>query len=179
MIYGGWRNKTGSFCPLTRLSDTVVIHAREKVLLGDNVFVWHNTILDGTGGLVVGEGCQIGANVCIFTHSSHISIRLLGLHYNDMPESERPGFVVKPVRIGKYVFIASGATILPGVNIGDGSIIGAGAVVSVDVPAFAVMTGNPAVRTGDARTLDKSALRRISGDAVLGWYKSWQEQVGD
>jgi putative colanic acid biosynthesis acetyltransferase WcaF len=58
--------------------------------------------------------------------------------------------VTKPIVIGCYVWIATGATILPGVNIGDGAVVGAKAVVSMDVPAGGVVLGNPAqiVKTG-------------------------------
>jgi acetyltransferase-like isoleucine patch superfamily enzyme len=58
--------------------------------------------------------------------------------------------VTKPIAIGRYVWIGTGATILPGVNIGDGAVVGAMAVVSRDVPAGGVVVGNPAqvVKTG-------------------------------
>jgi len=58
--------------------------------------------------------------------------------------------VTKPIVIGRHVWIATGATILPGVSIGDGAVVGAMAVVSRDVPAGAVVAGNPAkiVKTG-------------------------------
>ena len=51
---------------------------------------------------------------------------------------------IKPVRIGEWSDIGTNAVILPGVNIGKGSIIGAGAVVTKDVPPFAVVAGVPA-----------------------------------
>jgi putative colanic acid biosynthesis acetyltransferase WcaF len=58
--------------------------------------------------------------------------------------------VTKPIAVGRCVWIAAGATILPGVRIGDGAVVGAMAVVSRDVPAGAVVVGNPArvVRIG-------------------------------
>jgi maltose O-acetyltransferase len=51
---------------------------------------------------------------------------------------------VRPIRIGRNCFIGGGATILPGVHVGDGSVVGAGAVVSSDVPAACAVAGNPA-----------------------------------
>lgn len=51
---------------------------------------------------------------------------------------------VRPVRIGRRCFIGGGATILPGVHIGDESVIGAGAVVMEDVPPRSIVAGNPA-----------------------------------
>jgi hypothetical protein len=53
--------------------------------------------------------------------------------------------VLKPITIGNDVYIGHGAFILPGVTIGDGAIIAAQAVVTKDVPPYAVMAGNPAV----------------------------------
>ena len=62
--------------------------------------------------------------------------------------------VSKPVRIGDFAWIATGATILPGVQIGSGAVIGAAAVVSKDVPAYAAAVGNPAVIRENKRTLE-------------------------
>lgn len=58
--------------------------------------------------------------------------------------------ITKPIRIGRGVWIATGATILPGVSIGDGAVVGAFSVVTKDVPAGGVVAGNPArlIRTG-------------------------------
>ena len=50
----------------------------------------------------------------------------------------------KPIHIGKKVWIGSGAIVLPGVNIGDNSVIAAGSVVTKDVPENSVFGGNPA-----------------------------------
>lgn len=57
---------------------------------------------------------------------------------------------VRPIKIGRRCFIGGGATILPGVTIGDESIVGAGAVVTADVPPNTIVAGNPAriVRQG-------------------------------
>lgn len=173
MVYGGWTNPDGNRCPGTRLSDTVFLYQREKISLGDDVFVWHNTILDGTGGLRIDDGCQIGAHVGIFTHSSHVSIRVVPPAAD--ASNYKNAFIVKPVHIGKHTFVASGATVLAGVTIGKGCIIGAGAVVASDVPDFAVVMGNPGTVTGDTRTMDKLALRRSADPALDAWYRTWQE----
>ena len=57
----GYENYSGEYCPKTRISDTVFFYHPEAIMIADNVFVWHYTILDGTGGLEIGEGTQIGA----------------------------------------------------------------------------------------------------------------------
>ena len=57
-----------------------------------------------------------------------------------------------PIAIGDYAWIASNAIILPGVTIGRGAVVGAGAVVRSDVPDYCVVTGNPAQLTSGKRT---------------------------
>jgi acetyltransferase-like isoleucine patch superfamily enzyme len=145
----------------------------ERIRIADNVFVWHYAILDGTGGLEIGEGSQIGAWVGIFSHSSHIAIRIYGNHYQEVPEHEKKGYPISSVKIGKYVFIGAGAKILPGVTIGDGSLIAVGAVVNSDVGAFDIIAGNPAKVVGDTRRLDEKYLK---DPQLFAWYEEWQKK---
>lgn len=60
--------------------------------------------------------------------------------------------VTGPIEIGDYAWIATNAVILPGVRIGHGAVVGAGAVVREDVPPYGVVTGNPATLRGTKRT---------------------------
>lgn len=168
----GYRNTSGKWQEKTRISDTVFFYHQENIVISDNVFIWHYTIIDGTGGIEIGEGSQIGAWVGIFTHSSHVSIRLYGKYYQDIPESEKVGYLVKPVKIGKYVFIGAGAIIFPGVEIGDGALISAGAFVTKNVKPFDIVSGNPATIAGDTRRLDK---RYLKDPAIKSWYEEWQK----
>ena len=66
---------------------------------------------------------------------------------------------VAPTRVGRRASIGSNATILPNLYIGEGALIGAGAVVVRDVPAFAIVAGVPAVVIGDARALAQGGLQ--------------------
>lgn len=77
--------------------------------------------------IVIGENTIIGYNVTILCHEF-------------LPHEYRLG----RVEIGSWVLIGANATILPGVRIGDGAIVGAGAVVTRDVPPGAVVAGVPA-----------------------------------
>jgi acetyltransferase-like isoleucine patch superfamily enzyme len=52
--------------------------------------------------------------------------------------------IMKPIKIGDFVWVGHGALILGGVTIGEGAIVGAGSVVTRDVPPFAIVGGNPA-----------------------------------
>jgi acetyltransferase-like isoleucine patch superfamily enzyme len=124
----------------------------EKIKLADDVFVWHHSILDGTGGLEIGSGTQIGSWVGIFTHSSHMSIRLEAGRYFESTDPE--GFIIKPVKIGRNVFIASGSKIGPGVTIGDNVIIAMNTVITKDVPNYAIVGGIPAKVIGSTKDLD-------------------------
>ncbi len=171
MVYGymdvcdNWREKT-------RISDTVFFYRKENVTIGDNVFIWHYTIIDGTGGIEINEGAQIGAWVGIFTHGSHMSIRIYGRHYQEIPESEKKGYIIKPVKIGKYVFIGARSIIFPGVTIGDGALVSAGSFVTKNVKPFEIVSGNPAETIGDTRKLDK---RYMKDPTIKSWYEEWQK----
>ena len=91
------------------------------------------TILD-SGRVTIGEGTMLGPSVQIYCAEHHKDADLRGQGLE----------VARPVTIGADVWIGGGAIILGGVTIGDGAIVGAGAVVTKDVPAGAVVAGNPA-----------------------------------
>jgi len=168
----GYENSTGVFQSRTRISDTVFMYHPERIKIADNVFVWHYTILDGTGGLDIGEGSQIGAWVGIFTHSSHIAIRLYGNHYQEIPEAKKKGYPLAEVKIGKYVFVGAGSKILPGITIGNGVLISAGSIVNKNINDFEIVAGNPAKVIGDTRKIDN----KYRQDPQLKvWYSEWQK----
>ncbi|MCF8256980.1 MAG: CatB-related O-acetyltransferase [Flavobacteriales bacterium] len=87
--------------------------------------------------LVLGDNVMMGPEVVIFG-SNHNMERL------DVPMRLQGYKNYPPVTIGNDVWIGQRAIILPGVNIGDGSVVAAGAVVTKNVPSFAVVGGNPA-----------------------------------
>lgn len=162
MIWG-YTDHRGKRHKEVRISSTAVFQSEEKIQLSNNVYIGHYAVLDGSGGLLIGEGTQISAHACIISHSSHIAIRLYGAHYTEVGEEEKVGFIKKKTSIGDYVFIGVGASILPGVTIGNYALIGAGAVVSKDVPAFMIAVGNPAQIKGDVRALDAPYLTANPG----------------
>jgi acetyltransferase-like isoleucine patch superfamily enzyme len=157
----------------TRVSTSAVFHGNpENVRISDNVFVWHWTILDGSNVLTIEEGAQIGAWVGLFTHSSHIAIRLLGDRYVGW-EGDLPGWVSEPLTIGAYSFIGAKSTVLPGCNVGRAVIVSAHSLVTKPVPDYAIVAGAPAKIIGDVRELDRSHIDETSGfwdgyQAVLG-----------
>lgn len=152
MVYGYWNAPTRCFRRFTRISSTAVLSDKNKIDIADNCWIWHHSILDGSNGIVIEEGVQIGAWVGVFTHGSHIAVRLHGKNYMHVDKNERIGYTRAPVRIGAYSFIGAGACILPGVEIGKGVLVAAGAIVNKNLPDFSIAQGNPAKIIGS--TLD-------------------------
>jgi len=106
-----------------------------KPQVGEGTWIGAFTVVDGSGGLTIGRGCDISSGVHIYTHSSAkrcVSTRA----YSQVDRM--------PVTIGDYVFIGANATVNMGVTIGDHALIAAGAVVTKDVPAHTVVSGVPA-----------------------------------
>ena len=104
---------------------------KKKLDIGDNTNINRNCVLDGRGGLRIGDNVNISAEAAIYTAG----------HYIDSPEFE---YYDKPVEIGNRVWIGTRAMIMPGVNIGEGAMIMPAAVVTTDIPPFAVAGGVPA-----------------------------------
>lgn len=101
--------------------------------VGDNFFMNVNGKLMDSGKITIGNNVFIAPNVCIITeeHAMDVAQRLEGLEYTH------------PVTIGDNVWICTGAIVLPGVTIGANSIIGAGSVVTKDIPPNCLAAGNP------------------------------------
>lgn len=105
-----------------------------NISLGDNVFINFNmTILD-EAEVTIGNNVFIGPNVSIYTpcHPLVADERNTGVEW------------AEPVTIGNDVWIGGNTVILPGVTIGDGAVVGAGSVVSRDVPEASLVVGCPA-----------------------------------
>lgn len=106
------------------------------IRIGRNVLIDDGTYIMAQDHITIGDGSQIAAFTFItdFNHS---------FKKKNIPISEQ-GYETKPVVIGKDVWIGTHCVILNGVTIGDGAVIGAGSVVTKNIPAYAVAVGNPA-----------------------------------
>lgn len=104
----------------------------EKIVIDNRVSIGWFCHLDGRGGLKIGSDTNISSYVKIITGS------------HDINSEDFVKGVFKPVNIGNHVWICTGAIILPGVTIGNGAVIAAGAVVTKDVSPFSVVGGVPA-----------------------------------
>jgi acetyltransferase-like isoleucine patch superfamily enzyme len=168
MIYGYVDGYTGEFRKYTRISSSAVVMSPNKLSIGEDVWVWHHSIIDATEGIEIGDGVQIGAWVGVFSHGSERAVRLLGSRFVHIHNSGRAGYTRGSVKIGAYSFVAAGAVILPGVSIGKGCLIGAGALVNRNVPDFAIVLGNPGEVRGSTLDLDARAFK--SGDFSSTYY---------
>tara|TARA_R110002050_G_scaffold97132_1_gene202059 strand:- start:9658 stop:10215 length:558 start_codon:yes stop_codon:yes gene_type:complete len=95
-----------------------------------------NSFIECSGGVTIGRYFHTGSGLTIFS-SNH--------NYNS--ETKIPydqTSINKPVIIKDFVWLGSNVTLVPGVSIGEGAIVGAGSVVTKDVPDFAIVGGNPA-----------------------------------
>jgi carbonic anhydrase/acetyltransferase-like protein (isoleucine patch superfamily) len=109
--------------------------------VGSNTGIGHNCTFIVAKSITIGEHCRIGTNVLIFDASGHPSDPNTRLRGDPAPANS-----IKPVTIARNVWIGHGATIFPGVTIGENSVISAGAVVVSPVEPNSLMLGNPARR---------------------------------
>ncbi len=174
MLNNIYINKDGTLANNTRFSSTVDFVNSNNISLGDNVYIGHNVILDGTSKIKIEEGCQIAARVSIITHSSHISIRLFGKNYNICNGNTDDGYILGRVIIGKYTFIGTNAIISPNLTIGKGCLIGANSFVNTDLPDYSIAYGSPAKIIGDTRTIDKEYLKNRK--QFQEYYSEWNNE---
>jgi len=108
------------------------------VRVGADTWIGPFTILDGTGGLEIGDHCSISAGVQIYSHDS----------VKWAVTSGKASYEYGPVKIGDSCYIGPNTVISKGVTIGDGSIVGAQSLILSDVPSGSKVSGCPAKSIG-------------------------------
>ncbi|WAP50567.1 sugar O-acetyltransferase [Arthrobacter sp. ATA002] len=103
-----------------------------NITLGKRVFINSGCRFQDQGGINIGDDCLIGHNAVLATLN------------HDLAPSRRADMHPAPVTLGRNVWLGSNVTVLPGVSIGDNSVVAAGAVVTKDIPARSVAVGSPA-----------------------------------
>jgi len=119
-----------------RIAKGVKINMPERVILNDNININRGANINSVGGLYIGSNTGLGMNCTIVTWEHH------HLYADKIPYDEV--IELKPVIIRDFVYIGANVKIMPGVEIGEGAIIGMGSVVTKKVPPLAIVIGNSA-----------------------------------
>lgn len=130
------RAKKLGFGDNSSVYDSALVFGDAKV--GSNVWIGPNTIIDGSGGLTIGDFCTISVGVHIYTHDN----------VKQTLTSGKQPIERSPVHIGNNVYIAPNAIITKGVTIGNFCVVGAHAFVNKDVPDNSIVMGQPAKVVG-------------------------------
>ncbi|MBE6499114.1 MAG: galactoside O-acetyltransferase [Methanobrevibacter thaueri] len=113
--------------------------AFDHMQIGNNVFINSNCLAMARGGIIIEDDVMIAGNVQLLS--------------NNHDEYERQVLLCEKIIIKKGAWIGAGASIMPGVTVGKYAIVGAGAIVTKDVPDYSVVVGIPAKVI---KTLDKN-----------------------
>ncbi len=133
-----WKNRSNGNINARSISPYAIIlycGANGKYpVIGKGTWIGHYTVIDGSGGLEIGENCDVSCGVHVYTHSTHL--RCVGMGVKQI------GFT----RIGNSVFIGPNSVIAHGSTIGDRAIIGALSYVApnTQIPSGEVWAGIPA-----------------------------------
>ena len=118
-----------------------------EILIGNNVFIGGGTLIDCASSITIQDDVLISYQ-CILVDSDNHSLRY-SIRKNDLADWRKGKFdwsTTKsvPIKISKGAWVGARAIILKGVTIGEGVVVGAGSVVTKDVPSWTVVAGNPA-----------------------------------
>ena len=146
-----WRSRLKTLGPGSHSYPHVVVMSPSQVSIGARVNVGHFVHIWGGGGVTIGDDTLLAAHTVISSETHDPDARVF-----------RDTHITAPVTIGRNCWVGSGAIILPGVTIGDDSVVAAGAVVRDDVPALSIVAGIPA-RVIRTRALESRGS--LSGEA--------------
>ncbi|MDJ0768698.1 MAG: acyltransferase [Ilumatobacter sp.] len=112
----------------------VIVATGGRLEIGDRVFINNGCSIGATESIRIGSHCNLGTQVQLMDNDWH---RLEPERRHERPPS-------RPVSIGDNVWLGARVLVLPGVTIGEGSVVGAGSVVVHDIPARSLAVGSPA-----------------------------------
>ena len=114
----------------SRVMAPITVVRPHRVSIGRNAIIMPGCLMMSAGGITIEDEVQIAANVQLISNNHDLGNRWV--------------ITCKPVKICRRAWIGAGATILPGVTIGENAVVGAASVVTHDVPADTIVAGNPA-----------------------------------
>lgn len=114
----------------SRINTPLTAVRPHKVKIGKNVVVMNGCLMMSAGGITIEDEVLIAANVQLISNNHDLQNRNI--------------ITCKPVKICRKAWIGAGTTILPGVTVGENAVVGAGSVVTHDVPPNTIVAGNPA-----------------------------------
>jgi maltose O-acetyltransferase len=126
--------------PSVVLAEGVRIAFPERLVLGKHISIGRDCYLQARGGITIGDHSMLGSRVVVLSHN-HNYLSPTKLPY-DAEE------IVRPVVVGRYVWVGMGSMICPGTTVGDAAVVLMGSVVAKDVPPMAIVQGNPATVVG-------------------------------
>lgn len=118
-----------------------------EINLGDDVHISRDVIIASAIGISLGNGVTIGPRACLYDNNHAYADKLKSVM--------QQGVEAKPIMVGDFAWIGAHAIILPGVKIGESAIVGAGAIVTKNVPDCAIVAGNPARIIGHRKYIEK------------------------
>lgn len=124
----------------------------KNISIGDDVYINFGCVILDCGQVRIGSNTLIGPNVGLFS----------GNHALDAEERAAGGLIPKPITIGNRVWLCGNVTVTPGVTIGDDTVIGAGSVVTHDIPSGVIAAGNPCKVLRRITPADKTGYRKPS-----------------
>ncbi len=128
-----WGNLTGqTLDPTSYVQIPVHINHAEFVTVGKNVYINHACSMLALGKITIEDDVLIGPKANLLSEG------------HPLDPNNRKAMIVKPIVIKRNAWIGAGATILPGVTVGENAVVAAGAMVNKDVPANTVVGGIPA-----------------------------------
>jgi acetyltransferase-like isoleucine patch superfamily enzyme len=155
----------------TFIDDNVVLDAKgednQGITVGENVYIGRNTILScKEGSIFLDDFCNISAN-CMLLSETEIRLGkycfLAGQCYlvaggnhtfddTSVPIMFQPSYSKGGITVGEDVWLAAGVIVLDGVNVGKGTVVGAGSVVTESLPDYCIAVGSPAQKIKDRKT---------------------------
>lgn len=114
----------------TRIMPGLVAIRPGNIRIGRNCVIMNHCLMMGAGGITIDDNVLVAANVQLISNNHDLQDRQI--------------LTCKPVHLKRNSWIGAGATILPGITIGENAVVGAASVVTKDVPDNTIVAGNPA-----------------------------------